>query len=227
MKYEILGGNFPVVECRLDNGETMMTESGSMAWMSQNVEMATSTGGGLLKGIGRSLAGESLFLNYYTAKADGAMISFGSSFPGRILPMEFKGGQTLITQKRAFLAASDSINIEMHFRKKLGAGLFGGEGFILQKLSGNGTAFLEVDGELKEYTLGAGEKMVIDQGYLFAMESTVSFDIERVKGVKNVLFGGEGLFVGNLTGPGKVYLQTMPIANVVNTIMASMPAGKS
>lgn len=224
MKYEIIGGNFPVVECILEQGETMVTESGSMTWMSSSVEMKTSTGGGLLKGLGRSLAGESLFLNYYTAKAAGSMVAFGSSFPGKILPVEFKEGQVLIAQKKAFLASTSGVNIEMHFRKKVGAGFFGGEGFILQKLSGNGTAFLEVDGELKTYTLAAGEKLVIDQGYLLAMDATVNFDIQMVKGLKNIAFGGEGLFVGTLTGPGKVILQTMPISNFANAMAALIPS---
>ena len=220
MKYEIQGGQFPVVIFTMNAGEKLFSEAGGMSWMSSQIHMETSTGGGLMKGLARSFAGESLFQNFYTAMADNQSIAFASGFPGRIMPIEFNGTNTLIAQKRSFLVGTDGVNIDVTFTKKFGAGLFGGEGFILQKISGVGTAFLEVDGDIIEYTLEQGEKLVIDQTHLAAMDSTVHFDIETVKGVKNVLFGGEGLFVGTLTGPGRVWLQTMPFSKMMGAVLA-------
>jgi len=224
MEYEIKGGPFPIVICNLANGETMKNESGSMALMSSNIKMETSTGGGILKGLGRALSGDSIFLNFFTAEGGSGKIGFSSSFPGKIIPIELDGSKKIIAQKNAYLASEKNIEIEMHFRKKLGVGLFGGEGFILQKFSGNGMVFLEVDGDVIEYDLEEGEKLIIDQGHLAAMDETVDFDIQRVKGVKNILVGGEGLFLGTLTGPGKVWVQTMPMSNFVNAIIPLLPS---
>ncbi|KZX10565.1 TIGR00266 family protein [Methanobrevibacter curvatus] len=223
MDYEIKGGNFPIVLCKLNKGEVMKNESGSMAVMTSGIEMSTSTGGGILKGLGRALAGDSIFLNFYTANEDNQEIGFSSSFAGEILTFDLTGGKDIIAQKSAFLASEEGVNVEMFFRKNLGAGIFGGEGFILQKFSGEGTVFLEIDGGIIEYDLEEGEKLIIDQGHLAAMEDTVDFDIQRVKGVKNIVFGGEGLFLGTLTGPGKVYLQTMPLSGFVKSIMPLLP----
>lgn len=223
MEYEIVGGQLPAVICKLNAGEKMFTESGGMSWMSAGMEPTTDTKGGLLKGLGRSLAGESLFMTTYTAMGDNQEIAFASSFPGRILPLKLEAGQSMIVQKRSFLAATDGVQIEMHFRKKLGAGLFGGEGFILQKISGPGTAFLEMDGDIVEKELQAGELLKIDQGHVAMFEPTVDFDIVTMKGVKNVLFSGEGLFLGSLTGPGKVWIQTMPFSTLANQILAMTP----
>jgi len=223
MEYEIKGGSFPIVICKLRSGETMKNESGSMALMSPNIKMETSTGGGILKGLGRALAGDSLFLNFFTAEADNQEIGFSSSFAGKIIAIELNGTNSIIAQKSAFLASQESVEIEMHFRKKLGAGLFGGEGFILQKFSGQGVVFLEIDGDILEYDLREGEQLVIDQGHLAAMDETVDFDIQRVKGAKNILFGGEGLFLSTLTGPGKVWIQTMPIANLAQALLPYIP----
>lgn len=227
MRYEIKGGTFPVVECRLSAGETMIAEGGAMVWMTNNLKMETSTGGGLLKGLTRTLSGQSMFLNYYTASSNEQFIAFGSRYAGRILAIDLSGGKTIIAQKTAFLAGESGVDIDVCFSKRLGAGFFGGEGFILQKLSGIGLAFLEIDGDLVEYDLKPGEELVIDQGYLAAMDESVTFDIQRVPGIKNILFGGEGLFLGHLTGPGKVWLQTMPFSGLVNQIIARLPSKSS
>lgn len=221
MKYEIKGGAFPVVVCQLASGEQMITEKGSMVWMSPNIGMETK-GGSVGKMFSKVISGESMFQNIYTANGDG-MIAFGSSFPGKIMAVEVGHGTSLIVQKSAFLASEKRVELSVHFNKKVGAGLFGGEGFIMQKVSGNGVAFIEVDGDLQEYELVAGEQLIVDSGYLLGMEGSVSMDIQSVKGVKNVLFGGEGFFNTVLTGPGKVWLQTMPISNVANAIRPYIP----
>ena len=225
MKYELKGGTFPVVVCSLDNGEKMITEKGSMTWMSQNMEMTTSGGGGLGKMFSKAVSGESIFQNIYTANGNG-MIAFGSSFPGQILPLEVAPGRDYIVQKSSFLASEANVELSVHFNKKLGAGLFGGEGFIMQKLSGSGMAFVEVDGELMEYELGAGQQLVVSTGYVLGYENSVSMDIQQVKGLKNKFLGGEGFFNTVLTGPGKVWLQTMPIPNVANAILPFLPLEK-
>ena len=225
MQYELKGGTFPVVVCELNSGEKMITEKGSMTWMSQNMEMTTSGGGGLGKMFSKAVSGESIFQNIYTANGNG-MIAFGSSFPGQILPLEVAPGRDYIVQKSSFLASEANVELSVHFNKKLGAGLFGGEGFIMQKLSGSGMAFVEVDGELVEYELGAGQQLVVSTGYVLGYESSVSMDIQQVKGLKNKFLGGEGFFNTVLTGPGKVWLQTMPVSNVADAILPFLPVDK-
>lgn len=224
MQYELKGGAFPVVVCRLNSGESMITEKGSMVWMTPNMEMTT-TGGGIGKMFSKALTGESMFQNIYTARGEG-MITFGSSFPGQILPLEVTPGKSFILQKSAFLASEAGVQLSMHVNQKLGAGFFGGEGFIMQKLTGNGIAFAEVDGELVEYTLAPGEQMVVDTGYVMGFELSVSMDIQQVKGLKNMVLGGEGLFNTVLTGPGKIWLQTMPISGVAAAIQPFLTFGK-
>ena len=224
MKYEIKGGNFPVVTCTLSSGEQMITEKGSMVWMSANIDMETQ-GGGLGKMFSKAFSGESMFQNIYTARGEG-MITFGSSFPGQIIPLQVSPGREMILQKSAFLASETGVNLSIFFNKKLGAGLFGGEGFIMQKISGQGIAFVEIDGELVEYDLKPGEALVVDTGNVAGFESTVSMDIRQVPGLKNKLLGGEGLFNTHLTGPGKVWLQTMPIVNVAMALKGFFPASK-
>lgn len=224
MEYTIKGGNLPVVICDLEPGEAVFTESGGMSWMTNNFEMQTNTKGGLFKGLGRALAGESLFMTTYSCSGQKGQIAFASSFPGEIRALQLGAGESIICQKRAFLAASNSVKVEMFFRKKFGAGLFGGEGFILQKITGPGTVFLELDGSVVEYDLQPGQKLKLDQGHLAMFEPTVDFDITTVKGFKNVLFSGEGLFLSTLTGPGKVYLQTMPFVNLANEIISMVPS---
>lgn len=218
MKYEIKGDNLPVVICELEKGESIYTERGGMSWMSPNMEMNTSTGGGLGKALGRMFSGDSIFQNVYTAKGGPGMIAFASSFPGSIQAFEITPGREIILQKRSFLAAEMGVKLDVVFHKKAASGLFGGEGFILQKVSGNGTVFTEVDGYAIQYDLKPGQQLVIDSGHLAAMEASVGYDIQQVKGAKNIVFGGEGLFNTVLTGPGKVWLQTMPASNVAQAI---------
>lgn len=222
MQYEIKGGNFPVVVCQLNNGEQMFTEAGSMVWMTPNMEMSTSGGGSLGSMFSRALSGENMFQNIYRARGDG-MIAFGSSFPGRILAIPVENGKEIILQKRAFLAAESSVQLAMHFQKKLGAGFFGGEGFIMQRVSGNGMLFVEVDGEYVEYELQSGQQMIVDTGNVLGMEGSVSLDIQQVKGMKNKLLGAEGFFHTVLTGPGKIWLQTMPISGLAGAIAPFLP----
>ena len=223
MKYEIKGGAFPIVVCHLTSGEQMITEKGSMVWMTSNMEMET-TGGGVGKMFSKVFSGESMFQNIYTAKGDG-MITFGSSFPGKIVAIDIQPGRNFIVQKSAFLAAEAGVELSIHFNKKAGAGFFGGEGFIMQKISGQGTAFVEIDGDLVEYELAVGQKIIVDTGNVAGFDSTVSIDIQTVTGVKNMVFGGEGIFNTVLTGPGRVWLQTMPIVNVANSIRPYIPTG--
>ena len=225
MQYEFNGGSFPVVECKLEDGEKMITESGSMVWMSSNMEMSTS-GGGVGKMFSKAFSGENLFQNIYTANGKG-LIAFGSSFHVKILPMEISAGKAFVLQKSAFLASEAGVELSIHFNKKLGAGFFGGEGFIMQKLSGNGTAFAEVDGELVAYELKEGQQIVVDTGNVLGFETSVKMDIQQVKGLKNKLLGGEGFFNTVLTGPGKIWLQTMPLYNVAMAIKPYIPTGNN
>ena len=226
MEYKIEGTPLPVVICQLNGGESMINERGSMSWMSPNMQMETTTGGGLGKALGRMFAGEALFQNRYTAQGGPGMIAFASSFPGSIRAFEIAPGRELIVQKSGFLAAESTVELSVFFQKKLGAGFFGGEGFIMQKISGRGIAFTEFDGHVVEYDLMPGQSMVVDTGYLAAMDATCSMEIQTVPGVKNMLFGGEGVFNTVITGPGKIYLQTMPISSVAAVIRPFIPTGK-
>ena len=223
MRYEIQGNVLPSVDVWLDAGEGVYTESGGMAWMKGNIEMNTNTRGGLLAGLGRSLAGESLFMTSYTCQSGTGMVTFAPEAPGRILVFELAAGQSLICQKDAFMAAQETVQLEMFFRKKLGAGLFGGEGFILQKVTGPGVVFLEIAGDVREYDLQSGEVMKVDPGHIALYEPSVDYDIASVKGIKNMLFSGEGLFLATLKGPGKVWLQSMPISNLAAKIKQYIP----
>ena len=225
MKYNIVGEPLPVVICDVEPGETICTESGSMSWMSPNMKMET-TGGGIGKALGRMFAGENLFMNKYTAQGGFGQIAFAASFPGSIRPIQITPDKPMIVQKRSFLAGQESVEVSVHFQKKFGAGLFGGEGFIMQKLSGNGLAFIEIDGHCIEYTLAPGQSIIVDTGYLAAMDATCNMDVTAVSGVKNALFGGEGLFNTVITGPGKVILQSMPIYAVAKSIRPYMVTSK-
>lgn len=217
MEYQIIGEPMPVVECQLAAGESMITERGSMCWMSPNMKMETGAGG-IGKAFGRMFSGEAMFQNTYTAQGGPGMISFASSFPGSIRVIELTPGREVVVQKSGFLASEPGVQLSIFFQKKAGAGFFGGEGFIMQKLSGTGTAFVEIDGHAVEYELAPGQQMVVDTGYLAMCDVTCSIDIQSVKGVKNVLFGGEGLFNTVVTGPGKVVLQTMPISSFASAL---------
>ncbi|MBR6738737.1 MAG: TIGR00266 family protein [Oscillospiraceae bacterium] len=222
MKYEIKGGTFPIVVCELESGEQMITESGSMVWMSPNIRMETTGGDGFGKILSRAFAGERLFQNIYTAQGDG-MITFGSSFPGKIMVLDIAPGREFIVQKKGFLAAERGVQLDIHINQKLGAGFFGGEGFIMQRLSGSGTAFVEIDGELVQYDLAPGQQIVVNTGNVAGFEPSVDINIQPVQGAKNIFFGGEGLFHTVLTGPGRIWLQTMPIVNVAQAIMPYIP----
>lgn len=223
MKYSIEGEPLPVVVCELESNEMMITEKGAMSWMSPNMKMET-VGGGVGKMFGRMFSGESMFVNHYTAMGGPGMIAFASSFPGSIRAFEITPGKEIICQKTAFLASTSGVELSVFFQKKAGAGFFGGEGFIMQKLSGNGVAFVEFDGYIKEYELAAGQSIVVDTGYLAAMDSSCSIDIQKVPGVKNMLFGGEGVFNTVVTGPGRVLLQSMPIGQMAGTLIPYLPA---
>ncbi len=218
MQYKIVGEPLPVVICDVAAGESLITERGSMSWMTPNMQMKTSSNGGIGKAIGRLFAGEAMFQNIYTALGGPGQIAFASSFPGSIKAFEITPDKPIIVQKSGFLASESGVELSLFFQKKLGAGFFGGEGFIMQKLSGRGTAFIEIDGYACEYELAAGESMIVDTGYLAAMDATCSVDIVTVPGVKNMVFGGEGIFNTVVRGPGKILLQTMPMSAVVGAI---------
>jgi len=223
MQYKKSGTLMESVDIHLKQGESIYSESGGMAWMRGSFKMDTSTRGGLGAGLGRMLAGESLFLTTYTCQSQDGLITFTPEVPGKVVDLNLTGGQSLICQKDAFMCAEESVKIEMHFRKRLGAGLFGGEGFILQKITGPGTAFVEIPGEVREIELGSGEIMKVDPGHIAMFEPSVDYDIAAVKGLKNVLFAGEGLFLATLKGPGKVWLQTLPLSNLAMKLSRYMP----
>ena len=223
MQYKISGTLMETVDIHLKQGESIYSESGGMAWMRGAFDMDTSTRGGLGAGLGRMLAGESLFLTTYTCKSQDGLITFTPEVPGKVIDLNLAAGQSLICQKDSFMCAEESVSIEMHFRKKLGVGLFGGEGFILQKISGPGTAFVEIPGEVRIIELGTGEHMQVDPGHIAMFEPTVEYDITGVKGLKNVLFSGEGLFLATLKGPGKVWLQSLPLSNLARKLAKYMP----
>lgn len=223
MRYNITGEPMPVVICDVESGESMITEKGSMCWMSPNMEMKTSAGG-IGKAFGRMFSGESMFQNIYTARGGQGMIAFASSFPGSIRAVEITPDRPIVVQKSGFLASEAGVELSVFFQKKMGAGFFGGEGFIMQKLSGRGIAFLEIDGSAVEYDLAPGQQLIVDTGNLAMMDETCSIDIQSVKGVKNVLFGGEGLFNTVVTGPGHVVLQTMPLSAFAGSIASVLPS---
>ncbi len=224
IRFEQIGNTVPCVELTLDAGESVFTQSGGMVWQTEGIAMTTNTKGGLLKGLGRAFAGESLFMATYTSQANGAKIAFGSTVPGTIKPINLTGTPGIITQKRAFLCAETGVEVDIAFTKRFSAGLFGGEGFILENIHGDGTVFLEIDGDMVEKVLQPGEVIKVDSGNVVALDKTVSYEIETVKGLSNILFGGEGLFLTKLTGPGKVILQTQNFNDFAGRIIAMMPS---
>ncbi len=226
MEYRVLGDSLPVLICKLNPGETMINESGSMSWMTPNMKMET-VGGGAKKMLGRMFSGENLFQNRYTAEGSQGEIAFASSFPGSIVPVQVTPDKPIVLQKSAFLAATEGVELSVFFNKKIGSGLFGGEGFIMQKVSGTGLVFIEVDGAAVEYELDAGQSMIVDTGNLVMMDSTCSMDIKTVPGLKNKLFGGEGIFNTVVTGPGKVTFQSMPLYNVAMVLRPYFPSSNN
>ena len=226
MEYRIIGDTVPAVEMTLNSGESIFTQSGGMTWQSTGIEMETNTNGGIMKGLGRMFAGESFFMSTYKATVDGATIAFASTLPGKVIPVNLgEGHPGIIAQKGAFLCAQTGVNLNVTFTKRFSAGLFGGEGFILQDISGKGTAFLEIDGDMVEKELKAGETLLVDTGNVVTFEKACSYEIQTVKGVKNVLFGGEGLFLTKLVGPGKIILQTQNFFDFAHRIIALAPKG--
>lgn len=227
MKYEIQGGSFPAVVCTLDQNESMITQGGGMSWMSPNMKMETVSNGGFGKMLGRMFSNESLFQNKYTSLGGFGTIAFASSFPGDIIPLEISNEKNYICQKSSFLASTENVDLSVYLQKKLGKGLFGGEGFIMQKLTGKGIAFIEVDGSAIKYNLAPGQQIIVDTGHVVLMSDTCTMDIQTIKGAKNILFGGEGLFNTVVTGPGEVILQTMPINKVAESIIPYIPTSSS
>lgn len=223
MRYEIKGGNFPVAICQLDANESIMTEGGAMSWMSPNMSMQTN-GNGLGKMIGRIFSGEKMFQNKYTAVGTAGEIAFASKFPGDIMALDISPDNEYVIQKSAYLASEPGVELSVFFQKRISSGFFGGEGFIMQRLSGNGTAFVEIDGLAVKYQLQSGQKIIVDTGHVVLMSATCSMDVQTVKGVKNVLFGGEGLFNTVVTGPGEVVLQTMPTVKLAQALMPYLPS---
>jgi uncharacterized protein (TIGR00266 family) len=225
MEYKIIGSTLQAVIIELDPGETIFSESGGMAWMSSNIVMNTSGRGGGLGGVlKRAVSGESLFLVEYTSQGSKGTVAFASDFPGKIVPIRLGQGQQMICQKTAFLCAEKTVGLDIHFRKRLGAGLFGGEGFIMQKLTGPGVAFVCLDGEIVEYTLEPNQVLKVDTGHVAMYEPSVGFDVEMLKGFTNIFFGGEGLFMATLQGPGRIWLQTMPTSNLARAILPYLPS---
>ncbi|MBE6104632.1 MAG: TIGR00266 family protein [Erysipelotrichaceae bacterium] len=223
MKYEIFGGHFPAVTVYLDRGEKIFTQTGGLAWMSDRVAMDTNMKGGFLAGLGRLFSGDSLFIANYTAETDDQFVTLSASMPGEIRAMEIDYAHEYIAQKGAFLGATEGVEIEMITPDSFFAGLFGGEGFFLQHLHGDGLIFVELDGSIREYDLAPGETIKVDSGNVAMFEKRVQYDIESVKGFKNVLFGGEGLFLTTLTGPGKVWLQTMTAKDLAGRLIPFLP----
>jgi uncharacterized protein (TIGR00266 family) len=223
--YQIMGTTLQAVIIQLEPGQTVFSESGGMSWMSGNISYNTNTGGGGLGGMfKRAISGESLFIIDYTCTGGRGLVAFASEFPGKIVPLHLGPGQEVIAQKDSFMCAEKSVQLAIQFRRKLGAGFFGGEGFILQKLTGPGVAFVELDGEIVEYTLEPGQLLKVDTGHVAMFEPTVQFDIEMVRGFKNILFGGEGLFLATLRGPGRVWLQTMPAIKLAKRLIQYLPS---
>ncbi len=225
MRYEIKGAPLPVVECELNDGESLVCESGAMSWMTPNMQMETS-GGGLGKMFSKMVSGEKMFQNTYTARGGVGSIAFASSFPGDIIAVEIGPGKEVIAQKSAYLASTPGVQLSVFFQKKIGSGFFGGEGFIMQRLSGAGLAFLEIDGSVVCKDLAPGQEMIIDTGYLAMMDATCSVDVRTVGGVKNALLGGEGLFNTVVTGPGRIWLQSMPVSQMAGVLGKFLPSGK-
>ncbi|SDF64479.1 TIGR00266 family protein [Thermoanaerobacter thermohydrosulfuricus] len=223
MEFKIIGEPLPVVILTMREGESVLTQSSGMAWMSDGFEMKTGTEGGLLKGIARVLAGETLFMTRYTCNRDMGEIAFASSFPGEIIPLELKPGQSIICQKKAFLCGESTVKLEPFFMKKLTTALFGGEGFVLEKITGPGVCFVEIDGSVVKYELGYSDVLKVDPGHIAMFEESVEFNIETIKGVRNIMFSGEGLFLSTLKGPGRVWLQSMPIENLAARLIPYLP----
>lgn len=224
MKYEILGKTVPVVEVTLDKGEAMYTQSGGMSWQTEGIKMATNARGGVMQSLGRMFTGESIFMSTFTAEQNDAKVAFATTVPGEIMPIELDGVKSLMVQKGSFLCAEPTVDLKVALTKKFSAGLFGGEGFIIQRATGRGMLFLEIDGDPIIRELEAGEVLKVDTGNVVAFEESVKYEIETVKGLGNILLGGEGLFLTRLTGPGRVILQSQNFGDFAGKIISMMPS---
>jgi len=223
MKYKITGDNLQVVTIELGDGEKVFGEAGSMVYLTPNMKMEAKARGGLLKGLGRKFMGESFFMTEFSPAGGTGLVAFAGNAPGTIKEIELKDGREFIVQKDAFLCAEDSVELSVAFQKRLGSIFFGGEGFILERLNGKGTAFIHACGDFIEMDLKEGESIKVDTGSVVGWEGTVSYDIERVKGIKTIFFGGEGLFLTKLTGPGKIIIQSMTLHNLAMALYPFMP----
>ncbi len=226
--YQIIGDDIQVVEIELDPNEAVRAEVGAMLFMESGIQMQTTTGGGLFQGLKRMVTGDSFFISSFINAGPGKQhVAFAAPYPGKIIPIDLRQyGNEFICQKDGFLCAAQGIEIEVAFTRKMGAGFFGGEGFILQRLTGDGLAFIHAGGTIMERVLQAGETLRVDTGCLVGMESSVDYDIQFVGGFKNALFGGEGLFLAKLTGPGKVYLQSVPFSRLADRIISAAGYGR-
>lgn len=227
MKYEIFGGSFPAAEVTLNQGEKVFTQSGAMAWGDNDIEMSTNMEGGFLKSLGRMFSGTSLMFVTHTATRDNSIITFSSAFPGTIKEFKVDGNHEYLAQKSAFLVADPGVNVDATVNKNFWSGLLGGEGFVLQKFTGEGTILTEIDGSIKEIELKEGQSIKVETGHIAIFESTVKYEVQAVKGVKNALFGGEGLFLVTLTGPGKVWLQTLTAHDMAEKLIPYIPSASS
>ncbi len=227
MQHEIKGQTMQSLEITLMQGESVRTESGGMAWIRGDVHMETKMPGGLMGGLMRKVSGESFFMTTYTAQSSVARVTFTPYAPGKIVPFDLTGGGEIIMQKNAFMVADAAVDLNITFQRRLGAGFFGGEGFIMQRVSGEGLAFAEIPGEVEMIELAPRENIKVDPGHVAMFETTVDFDITRVKGVTNMLFGGEGLFIASLTGPGKVWLQTLTLPDLASRLAPLLPTNRS
>jgi len=226
MKYKITGDNLQLVTVELNAGETMYGEAGSMVYMSSNMDMEAKMKGGLMKAIGRKFAGETMFLTEFSPAGGEGLVAFGGNAPGTIKPIELASGREFIVQKDAFLCAENTVELSVEFQRRLGSAFFGGEGFILERLSGEGTVFIHACGDFVEFDLKAGQTMKVDTGCVVGWDGTVGYDIERVKGIKTMFFGGEGLFLTTLNGPGKIIIQSMTLHNLASALAPFLPSAQ-
>ncbi len=226
MEYKITGDNLQLVTVELNSGEKVYGEAGTMVYLSSNMNMEAKMKGGLLKAIGRKFAGETMFLTEFTPAGGEGIVAFGGNAPGTIKPIELVPGREFIVQKDAFLCAEDTVELSVAFQRRLGSVFFGGEGFILERLSGNGTAFIHACGDFVEFDLQAGQTIKVDTGSVVGWDGTVGYDIERVKGIKTMFFSGEGLFLTALTGPGKIIIQSMTLHNLASALAPFLPRAR-
>ncbi len=231
MEHQVVGTILPVLEMKLDPGESVVAESGELSWMSSSIELETAASGkggatGVFGAIKRAVGGATFFMTEYTAEGQPGMVAFATKVPGQILPVEVGPGSEYLVHRTGYLCGLPSVEISIGFQQKLGAGLFGGAGFILQRVGGTGTAWIELDGEIVDYQLGPGESLRVHPGHVGMFDASVAFELDRIKGIKNMVFGGDGIFLAKLTGPGRVWLQTLPIPRLAGALLPYLPQPK-